>query len=204
MAGTPFKIKDQAFTTQGLFDRAAYGKLFAIRPPQRRYKWTSTEVNRLWHDVLNAYRSERDSYFMGTLIVTPLDNTTDKVSVLDGQQRLATITLLIAVLRDYCLAYENKKMSGRASGLQELITRLDNNRQPTGELIISLQDGDHSDFLQLVEKPNSTNSLDSGLKALHNKSHLLTQAVLDFRVLVNRDLQLASTDADRLANSIEV
>lgn len=63
---------------------------------QRPYSWTDFEVSRLMADLLEAYGSGRSYYFLGTIVV--IEGRSPEI--VDGQQRLATFTLLLAALRD--------------------------------------------------------------------------------------------------------
>lgn len=63
---------------------------------QRPYSWTDFEVSRLFADLLEAFGIGRAYYFMGTIVVI----AGRAAEIVDGQQRLATFTLLLAALRD--------------------------------------------------------------------------------------------------------
>lgn len=73
-----------------------------VPPFQRSYSWERTHVATFWDDVL-AFHQQRnvkgayESYFLGPIVILERDHHVD---ILDGQQRLATITILLAVIRD--------------------------------------------------------------------------------------------------------
>lgn len=62
---------------------------FEIPPFQREYSWGADEVTDFWTDLRNNI--EADSYFLGLVILT---EGTQRKYVVDGQQRLITLTLL--------------------------------------------------------------------------------------------------------------
>ncbi len=66
---------------------------------QRAYAWHSSEVGRLLTNILDAMENGSSRYFLGkiTLAKKPSDPHTGLV---DGHQRVMTLTLLFAVLRD--------------------------------------------------------------------------------------------------------
>lgn len=71
---------------------------FSIPKFQRAYSWDAQQCDELWRDLHRAARAHR-SHFMGTLIYLQEDHTcTHELSVVDGQQRLTTITLILAAL----------------------------------------------------------------------------------------------------------
>ena len=74
------------------------GKTFRVPPYQRDYAWTQQEWEDLWNDVVEL-RGEPDSrHYMGALVVQTRGDR--QFLVIDGQQRLATISLLaLAVIR---------------------------------------------------------------------------------------------------------
>lgn len=65
---------------------------------QREYAWRDEEVRRLFEDFATAIH-EDGPYFVGTVVTIPRDS--DQLEVVDGQQRLATTTILMAAIRDY-------------------------------------------------------------------------------------------------------
>ncbi|WP_062377585.1 DUF262 domain-containing protein [Demequina pelophila] len=73
---------------------------------QRTYDWGTPQYEQLWADVLSLAVARRETkakeHFLGTLVLdmghqTPNENT---FLVVDGQQRLTTLTMLLAALRD--------------------------------------------------------------------------------------------------------
>lgn len=70
------------------------GVRFVIPKFQRAYSWESEQCDELWRDVLRAARAHR-SHFAGALIYL---RDGDDLVVVDGQQRLTTVTLILAAL----------------------------------------------------------------------------------------------------------
>ncbi|MGA4958576.1 DUF262 domain-containing protein [Streptomyces lavendulocolor] len=72
---------------------------------QRPYSWEIGEAKELWDDIISFHARYPEStinfreYFMGAL-VGQADEERNVVEILDGQQRLATLTILLSVLRD--------------------------------------------------------------------------------------------------------
>ena len=100
------------FTAQPL----ALGRLlsdpFRFRIPsfQRPYSWTTKEAGQLLDDLSLALDEEAEDpasgeYFLGAMLLNTAASTTTSAGstvhdVVDGQQRLVTLTILLAVLRD--------------------------------------------------------------------------------------------------------
>lgn len=68
---------------------------------QRAYAWQTEPVGRLLSDILGAMRASdgKRGYFLGKLMVAKKDGEPD-TALVDGHQRVMTLTLLFAVLRD--------------------------------------------------------------------------------------------------------
>jgi hypothetical protein len=71
---------------------------------QRGYSWGKKHVEAFWKDIEN-FRAEKnvkgtaDKHFLGPIVIMPSLSSKDWI-LLDGQQRLATATILLSVLRD--------------------------------------------------------------------------------------------------------
>ena len=77
-------------------------KQFKIPAFQRDYSWTIEQCGQMWNDIVSAGRGDAD-HFMGSFVYVA-GNTAAVFSswlVVDGQQRLTTLTLLLIALRDY-------------------------------------------------------------------------------------------------------
>ena len=75
---------------------------FSIPLYQRPYSWTDENTRELLLDLLNAVpvRGEEgnaDPYFLGSIVLIKGDRPDSEI--IDGQQRLTTLTMLLAALR---------------------------------------------------------------------------------------------------------
>lgn len=68
---------------------------------QRPYAWTEEETDTLFDDLYGFYMSEKEdeNYFLGSIVLIK-KNTDRRADVIDGQQRLTTLTILFSVLAD--------------------------------------------------------------------------------------------------------
>jgi uncharacterized protein with ParB-like and HNH nuclease domain len=76
---------------------------FAIPVYQRNYDWTLTQCKQLLHDILEAGKDENvNAHFIGSIVYVHDDvySTTGitELTIIDGQQRLTTITLIYITL----------------------------------------------------------------------------------------------------------
>lgn len=73
---------------------------YEIPSYQRPYSWEKGNVEQLLDDVWEAYEDEDEEYFIGSLITIEKERDS-YYDVVDGQQRLTTLNLIFARLRDY-------------------------------------------------------------------------------------------------------
>lgn len=73
---------------------------YEIPPYQRPYSWKRENVQQLLEDVWEAYEGNDTEYFIGSLITIERDRDR-RYEVVDGQQRLTTLNLFFARLRDH-------------------------------------------------------------------------------------------------------
>jgi len=80
------------------------GDQFLVPFFQRQYSWTKTEWTNLYTDVVALIDGgEEAKHFLGPLVFTPFHNVPGdgpRYQLIDGQQRLTTLTLALAALRD--------------------------------------------------------------------------------------------------------
>jgi hypothetical protein len=92
---------------------------------QRPYSWDQENVDDFWID---AVANTDPDYFIGSFVLYTSPSFEGTYFVVDGQQRLTTITLLLAAARN---ALDKLGFPDQARGLQNLIERedLDNQKQ---------------------------------------------------------------------------
>jgi uncharacterized protein with ParB-like and HNH nuclease domain len=75
---------------------------------QRPYSWEQKDWETLWLDLMAQYEEEgRGSHFMGAVVSVPVNSVPVGVTkhlVIDGQQRLTTLSLLLAAIREACFS----------------------------------------------------------------------------------------------------
>lgn len=94
MSATNFKTENNTFRKL-----MGNGLLYRIPRFQRDYSWEAEQWEDLWMDILEGQQDENFAHYMGYLV---LQSNDDKCfDVIDGQQRITTISLLIlAILKN--------------------------------------------------------------------------------------------------------
>ncbi|MEU7611677.1 DUF262 domain-containing protein [Micromonospora sp. NPDC049204] len=88
-------------------------KQYRVPLYQRTYSWTDSQLRRLWDDIrkLAEERVENQNltHFIGSLVLAPSPTLGPAVSeflVVDGQQRLTTLSILLCAIRDHRATHE--------------------------------------------------------------------------------------------------
>lgn len=128
---------------------------FKVANYQRQYEWTAKKVEELVEDLLSSYQtaatgSANSYHFVGSFI---FQKQHDKEHIIDGQQRLTTTTIILAIARDLTNDVELKKEidsyitdSARLRGAEPMV-RIEHNR------------GGDEHFKRLIANPGATTSL---------------------------------------------
>ncbi|WP_253197274.1 DUF262 domain-containing protein [Clostridium algidicarnis] len=79
-------------------------KQFLIPVYQRYYSWKVEQCQRLWNDIVNMQKTSKAGHFVGSIVniaEQAMPTGVQKYMIIDGQQRMTTLTLLLIALRDY-------------------------------------------------------------------------------------------------------
>ncbi|MCA1474306.1 DUF262 domain-containing protein [Bradyrhizobium sp. NBAIM08] len=160
---------------------------FEIPPYQRPYAWEKEQATELLTDLLEAMDNTEVSggvYFLGSvvLIKSPAD---PKSLVVDGQQRLTTLTILISVLRDLT-SNEEIRINRRSFVFQK--ANPDSGTVDRYRLLLRPQD--RSFFSKFVQVPGATNELPDPAN-LQGSQQRISENAIYFRQ------QLARMDEER-------
>lgn len=117
-------------------DELLKGSAFIIPRFQRAYSWESDHVGEFWTDLMN---NMSESYFIGSMVVYRVGRS--DLAVVDGQQRLTTITILLCAIRD---GFKSLGRQDLAEGLQAYIEQ----RNAENKTVYVLQTETSFPFLQ--------------------------------------------------------
>ncbi|WIY83954.1 DUF4268 domain-containing protein [Propionimicrobium sp. PCR01-08-3] len=187
-------------------------KQYVVPLFQRPYSWKREQIDRLWADLIDIARTRRTSpdatHFIGSLVLAVSPGVgavgMNEFLVVDGQQRLTTLTLLLAALRDHLV--ETVGGSEREGiDTQYLINRFDkgaptkflptqDDRQAYEAIIRSL--GNAGDGTR-IEK--NYNHLKAKLAKLNNEDGSVSAKELEDAIL--RGLELVAVQAEQSDNA---
>jgi alkylated DNA nucleotide flippase Atl1 len=114
-------------TLQGLLEGA---KQYQVPLYQRTYSWTEHQLERLWEDIVrlaeDRVTNPKATHFIGSLVLAPSPSNgpagVQDFLVVDGQQRLTTLSILLCAIRDHRVGEESAEHRDRLND-QYLINR---------------------------------------------------------------------------------
>jgi hypothetical protein len=93
---------------------------FFVPDYQRDYSWTSEETGELWEDIEALLFGARSNHYLGAIVV--ISATKRRLEIVDGQQRLASLSLLILAIIDYLKSIDE---DGLAKAFGNFIHKVD-------------------------------------------------------------------------------
>jgi hypothetical protein len=170
----PLSFDTQMIRVAELFSDAS---VFEMPAFQRPFCWDEDTAAQLHDDISAAMvrgrpekgaRKNRQDYFLGPMIVTR-DRSSGAFEVIDGQQRLVTLTILLAVLRDALPADNQFKEE-----LQPLIVRPSHQLRRLPESPrVKLREADQASFAKWVQAPGGTKNLPEDDEESDSRSRVL-------------------------------
>lgn len=89
--------------TRTISDLLSVKKKYVVPRFQREYSWSKEQVTELWEDTVASVTRDssgvftHEEYFIGALVLVGSDKSPE-LQIVDGQQRLTTITMLLSAL----------------------------------------------------------------------------------------------------------
>jgi uncharacterized protein DUF262 len=134
---------------------------FAVPQFQREYSWAEDEVADFWGDLRASLEAE--SYFLGLVILT---DSPGRKSVVDGQQRLITLTLLATAI--YFEAKKDRKaLADRVQA--DFIRSIDYDTDKTDPRLILSDESDNQTFQAIVNTGEPPGDVDTALDSISSR-----------------------------------
>ena len=90
---------------------------FLIPEYQRPYRWSIDECQTLWNDMIDVFNEKKNNpsmeYFLCSIVSFENKEKNDALEIIDGQQRITTLTLLFRAF------FENLKTEGKKDEFQD-------------------------------------------------------------------------------------
>ncbi|GAA7130040.1 DUF262 and DUF1524 domain-containing protein [Helicobacter pylori] len=153
-------MKAEATTLLGFFEEYQNNQ-FVIPIYQRVYSWKKEQCEQLWDDIIKIGGNDKmNGHFIGSILYVLDGNTpSSPLLIIDGQQRLTTITLLCIALRSH-LSDEVKREE-----IESYLINSDKDGDKKFRLILSESDKDT--LLSLIDK-NKRKPSEPSVKIMEN------------------------------------
>ncbi|MEO6755446.1 MAG: DUF262 domain-containing HNH endonuclease family protein [Chthoniobacteraceae bacterium] len=148
---------------------------------QREYKWEEDNVLDMLQDLANAMRNRLPFHFMGTIVMTKKGD--EEWEIADGQQRLATTTIIFSAIRDIFLEMEDEKRA--QSFEQEFLFGIDADSADVVARLTLNADDNHFFYNRIVIRPKDRPSEVTARLSSHKRLQSAYQLVREYL----RDLQ---------------
>jgi len=122
---------------------------YVIPPFQRDYSWQTEHVVDFWNDASDSIKENNDNYYFGPMILVKT-NHSSTFKVVDGQQRITTLSILLSVIRDIATQTGNGEV--RANTMVYLMNSLKRVKIPSLKLNDN-NDAYYRDFILKDDDP---------------------------------------------------
>ncbi|WQU67421.1 DUF262 and DUF1524 domain-containing protein [Helicobacter pylori] len=135
---------------------------------QRLYSWGKEQCKQLWDDIIKIGGNDKmNGHFIGSILyVRVVDDThSSPLLIIDGQQRLTTITLLLIALRNHLS--EEVKILEKFSHKEIESYLINSNKDGDKKFRLILSESDKDTLLFLIDK-NKREPRESSVKIVEN------------------------------------
>ncbi len=110
--------------TTSFGDLIGNGKIYRVPPFQRDYSWNEENWEDLWQDILVLHTNPDSSHYMGALVLQSSSTSDKEFTIIDGQQRLATLSIIaIAAIEKIQKLVEREEQKEANQERQEILKR---------------------------------------------------------------------------------
>lgn len=140
---------------------------FVIPIYQRLYSWKKEQCEQLWDDIIKIGGNDKmNGHFIGSILYVRDGNThSSPLLIIDGQQRLTTITLLFIALRNH--SSDEVKILEEFSREKIESYLINNNKDGDKKFRLILSESDKDTLLSLIDK-NKRKPSEPSVKIVEN------------------------------------
>ncbi|MCQ2850443.1 DUF262 and DUF1524 domain-containing protein [Helicobacter pylori] len=160
-------MKADATTLLGFFEENQNNQ-FVIPIYQRLYSWKKEQCEQLWDDIIKTGGNDQmNGHFIGSILYVLDGNThsNNPLLIIDGQQRLTTITLLLIALRNHLS--EEVEILEKFSRKKIESYLINSNKDGDKKFRLILSESDKDTLLFLIDK-NKRKPSEPSVKIVEN------------------------------------
>lgn len=171
MAGANFQ-----FGIKGIGSLLKSGRLM-VPLNQRSYMWSEDHVEVLLQDFDEAITNDDNDYFLGTIVLVQRER--EDPSIADGQQRLATTTILLARIRDLLVSV-SRGISATSIDV-DFIRSIDRDtEQMLPRLSLNAEDHDYFSRRIIPSPTESRGQKPDATRQSHRRLEAASQKIVEF------------------------
>lgn len=165
---------------------------FFIPHHQRDYSWTQDQLEQLFQDIEEAQDIGQSEYFIGLMVFMPGEQQR-QLTILDGQQRLATTTIVLAAVRSWLKARGFDEDANQIHDRYIADRRLGGREQKPA---LVLNESNNDAFVRHVVEESPVDAVKEELSSLnrYDPNRALLEAALFCRARVN---EIGSVDGNK-------
>ncbi len=156
-----------ATTLLGFFEQNQTNQ-FVIPIYQRLYSWGKEQCKQLWDDIIKTGGNDQiEGHFIGSIlyVIDGIKHSNNTLLIIDGQQRLTTITLLFIALRNHLS--EEVEILEKFSHKKIESYLINSNKDGDNKFRLILSESDKDTLLSLIDK-NKRKPSEPSLKIVEN------------------------------------
>lgn len=159
-------MKADATTLLGFFEENQNNQ-FVIPIYQRLYSWKKEQCEQLWDDIIKIGGNDKmNGHFIGSILYVRDDNThSSPLLIIDGQQRLTSITLLLIALKNH--SSDEVKILEKFSREKIESYLISSNKDGDKKFRLILSESDKDTLLSLIDK-NKRKPSEPSVKIVEN------------------------------------
>ena len=121
---------------------------------QRNYSWQKSQYEQLWFDILRASKfKEKQNHFIGSIVYIDMGTPAGRpqqLLLIDGQQRLTTISILLCAIKDYVQKFNlETKLINLAKIKNQFLYNSDEIDEDRYKLLLNVQD--RETYIKLID-----------------------------------------------------
>lgn len=121
---------------------------------QRNYSWQKSQYEQLWFDILRASKfKEKQNHFIGSIVYIDMGTPAGRpqqLLLIDGQQRLTTISILLCAIKDYVQKFNlETKLINLAKIKNQFLYNSDEMDEDRYKLLLNVQDKET--YIKLID-----------------------------------------------------
>jgi uncharacterized protein with ParB-like and HNH nuclease domain len=196
--------------TTSFGDLIGNGKIYRVPPFQRDYSWSEENWEDLWQDVKALHTNPDSSHYMGALVLQSSDTSDKEFTIIDGQQRLATLSIIaIAVIEKIQRLVDRDEEAKANQERQEILKRTYlSDRDPRSLRYSSklLLNENNNDFYQSnlinLRKPLNVRSLAKSNQLLWQAYQYFSDRIEELQEVIRSGEKLATFLTDTVAQRL--